>query len=107
VATQLAALRDKAVTFTTAAGGTIDGTIGGFYRYTVSSVALSLNQSSGQVEAQNALASQADVRRQSVSGVSTDEELVNMIKQQQAYAAAAKLIKVVDEMAQTLLDLGR
>ncbi|MEO8622109.1 MAG: flagellar hook-associated protein FlgK [bacterium] len=107
VAAQLAALRDKAVTFSTAAGGTIDGTIGGFYRYTVSSVALSLSQSSGQVEAQDALASQADTRRQSVSGVSTDDELVNMIKQQQAYAAAAKLIKVVDEMAQTLLDLGR
>jgi flagellar hook-associated protein FlgK len=32
---------------------------------------------------------------------------VNMIKQQQAYQAAAKLIGVIDEMTQTLINLGK
>ena len=41
--------------------------------------------------------------RDSVAGVSLDEEMINMIKFQQAYAAAAKLITVGDEMLQTLL----
>jgi flagellar hook-associated protein 1 FlgK len=48
---------------------------------------------------------QADARRQSVSGVSTDEELVNMMRVQQSYQAATKMIKVADEMMQTLLSL--
>jgi flagellar hook-associated protein 1 FlgK len=51
------------------------------------------------------LADQADARRQSVSGVSTDEELVNMMRVQQSYQAATKMIKVADEMMQTLLSL--
>ena len=51
------------------------------------------------------LVEQGDVRRQSVSGVSTDEELVNMMRVQQSYTAATKLIKTADEMLQTLLSL--
>lgn len=107
VATQLAALRSKTLSLTSASGGTVSGSLGAFYRYTVTSVALASSQSNGQAQVQETLASQADTRRQSVSGVSTDEELVNMIKQQQAYQAAARLISVVDEMAKTLIDLGR
>jgi flagellar hook-associated protein 1 FlgK len=107
VASELAALRDKTLSIVSAAGGTVTGSIGAFYRYTVSSVALATSQSSDQATVQSTLASQADTRRQSVSGVSTDEELVNMIKQQQAYQAAAKLISVVDQMSQTLLNLGQ
>ena len=48
---------------------------------------------------------QADARRQASSGVNTDEELIQMMKAQQAYTAAAKMIKVVDEMTATLLQL--
>ena len=41
--------------------------------------------------------------RDTVSGVSVDEELVRMVAQQQAYQAASKLITTSDEMLQTLL----
>jgi flagellar hook-associated protein 1 FlgK len=51
------------------------------------------------------LAQQSELRRQSVSGVSTDEELVNLLKVQQSYTAATKLIKTADEMLQSLLSL--
>jgi flagellar hook-associated protein 1 FlgK len=43
--------------------------------------------------------------RDSISAVSLDEEMTNIIKYQHAYAAAAKLISVGDEMLNTLLEL--
>lgn len=43
--------------------------------------------------------------RDSISAVSLDEEMTNIIKYQHAYAAAAKLISVGDEMLSTLLEL--
>jgi flagellar hook-associated protein 1 len=39
------------------------------------------------------------------SGVSTDEEMMNLIKFQMGYAAAAKLAGAADELLQTLLDM--
>ena len=44
--------------------------------------------------------------RDSVSGVNTDEEMVKMIQYQRAYQMAAQMIKVSDELLQTLLQTG-
>jgi flagellar hook-associated protein 1 FlgK len=44
-----------------------------------------------------------DQQRQSVSSVSIDEEGINIIKYQQSYNAAAKVIMVMSEMLDTLL----
>ena len=41
--------------------------------------------------------------RDNISAVSLDEEMTQLIKYQQAYTAAAKLVTTVDEMFQTLL----
>ena len=43
--------------------------------------------------------------RDSVSAVSLDEELTNLIKYQRAYQAAAKMVTTADELLQTLLSL--
>ena len=43
--------------------------------------------------------------RDSISAVSLDEEMTNLIKYAQGYAAAAKLISVADEMLTTLLSI--
>jgi flagellar hook-associated protein 1 FlgK len=45
--------------------------------------------------------------REEVSGVSLDEEMVNLIKFQHAYTAAAKLITTADEMMETILGMKR
>lgn len=45
----------------------------------------------------------ADNARQQVIGVSSDEELTNMIKFQNAYNAASRYINVVSEMIETLI----
>jgi flagellar hook-associated protein 1 FlgK len=46
-------------------------------------------------------------QRESVSGVSIDEEMSNLIKYQYAYQAAARLITVADEMFEDLLGVIR
>ncbi|MFH2047329.1 MAG: flagellar hook-associated protein FlgK [Pseudomonadota bacterium] len=43
--------------------------------------------------------------RDSISAVSLDEEMTNLIKYQHAYSAAAKLISIADEMLNTLLSV--
>jgi len=40
------------------------------------------------------------------SGVSIDEEMMNLIKYQMGYAAAAKLAQAADELLKTLLEMG-
>ncbi len=42
---------------------------------------------------------------ESVSGVSTDEEAMNLINYQQQYQAAARLISIAQELTQTLMQL--
>jgi flagellar hook-associated protein 1 FlgK len=107
-ALSIAGLRDSTLNFYDAGGTQIASTtLGTFYRDAVAMVGLASVQAANAATVHETLANQADTRRQSVSGVATDEELVGLIKHQQAYAAAARLVKVVDEMAQTLIDLGR
>jgi flagellar hook-associated protein 1 FlgK len=63
--------------------------------------------SKNQSEFNAALVHQIKDSRDSVAGVSLDEEMTNMIKFQQAFAAAAKLITLADELFQTVLDTKR
>lgn len=42
-------------------------------------------------------------QRDSISAVSIDEEMINLMKYQQAYSVAAKLLTVTDEMLNTLI----
>jgi flagellar hook-associated protein 1 FlgK len=45
--------------------------------------------------------------RESVSGVSLDEEMVNLVKFEAAYNAAAKMISMADDMLNTLMSIIR
>lgn len=46
-------------------------------------------------------------QRESLSGVSLDEESINLISQQRAFQGAARIISTVDDLIQTVLDLVR
>lgn len=107
VAQSLAALRiaDDTVTWTTPNGATESGSFLGFFRGLVTRLGIQTASATDNAAVAEGLTDQADLRRQSVSGVSTDEELVNMLRVQQSYQAATKLIKTADEMLQTLLSL--
>ena len=52
---------------------------------------------------QEAMVQDIDNKRLSISGVSSDEELTNLIKFQHAYNAAARYINVVDEMLEHIV----
>lgn len=48
---------------------------------------------------------QLELQKASYSGVSIDEEMSNVIKFQRSYDASAKLIRVADEMLETILNM--
>jgi len=52
----------------------------------------------------NTIVKQIDNRRLSISGVSVDEEMAGMIKFQHAYMAAAKMINLMDELYDVLIN---
>jgi flagellar hook-associated protein 1 FlgK len=58
-----------------------------------------------RLESAQALSTEADRRRAAVEGVNLDEELVKMTIFQQSYSAAARLIRVADEMYDALLSM--
>ncbi|SCY06941.1 flagellar hook-associated protein 1 FlgK [Nitrosospira sp. Nl5] len=57
--------------------------------------------------AQANLLSQTQALQQSESGVNLDEEAANLLRYQQAYQAASKIIQTASLMFDTLLELGR
>ena len=58
-------------------------------------------------ERQTAVMNQLANQHESVSGVSIDEEMINLIKYQMAYTASAKLCVTVNEMLDTLMEIAR
>ncbi len=51
------------------------------------------------------MVTQLENYRESVAGVSLDEEMINLVKYQHAYEAAARVINTVDEMLDTVLNM--
>jgi len=62
-----------------------------------------LGQVSLQVEADTAVVDSLTAQQQSISGVSTDEEAIDLMAYQRAYQGSARFLSIVDEMMQTLL----
>ena len=58
-----------------------------------------------QAESATIVRQSLDAQRAAVSGVSVDEESVNLLTFQRQYQGAAKFITTVDEMMQTLISM--
>lgn len=56
---------------------------------------------------QQSLLSQAQARRESVSGVNSDEEMTKLIQFQRAFESASLLVRTADEMYQTIIEMVR
>lgn len=80
-------------------------TMNDFYNSLVSDAGRFVSQASVNEEHQSAVSLQLDAYREEVSGVSLDEEMVNLVQFQSAYAAAAKLVTAADEMLQTIIQM--
>ena len=78
-------------------------TFGAYYDSMVSDAGLAVQQAASYYDHQSQMVLQVENYRESISGVSIDEEAVNLIKYQNAYQAAAKLITTADEMMETVM----
>jgi len=73
------------------------------YAKLVGKIGVATREARVNAGAQETLLSRAIEAQQELSGVNLDEEAANLIKFQQAYQAAAQVIRISDEIFQTLL----
>lgn len=99
VANVIASIQNKQIL----AGGT--STFDDFYNSQVGQVGILTQRSQKAAEAQKNVVEQLSRLRESVSGVSLDEEATKMIEFQKAFDASARLIRTADEMFDTVLNL--
>lgn len=85
--------------------GSITTTIEGYYHAMAGSIGITSAGISSARAFNEAMVNKLSNIRDSISAVSLDEEMANLIKFQHAYTAAAKLISVADEMMATLLQI--
>ncbi len=85
--------------------GGLDGlTFEEFYETLTGDVATSGKIYRSMMDNEESLAKGLDNKRQEIMGVSSDDELGNMIKYQQAYNAASRYVNVVSEMIESLIN---
>jgi flagellar hook-associated protein 1 FlgK len=73
-----------------------------YYNAVVSTIGIESFSAQMTLRQQEGVMLQLNSRRESISGVSIDEEMIKMIKFQQAYNASARMITMIDEMLDTL-----
>ncbi|MFN9068005.1 MAG: flagellar hook-associated protein FlgK, partial [Bdellovibrionales bacterium] len=86
-------------------GGT--ATFDDFYNARVGELGTITQRARSTQEAQKSILEQMGAIRESISGVSLDEETTNMINMQKMYDASARVIRTADEMLETVLSLKR
>lgn len=84
---------------------TYESTIYGMFDVVATEVGVRTNEAILNNQTVTALYNASEQEYASVSKVSIDEELTNLIKYQTSYGAAAKIITTVDQMMQTLLGI--
>lgn len=82
-------------------------TFDNFYNSKVGEVGVLSQKAQANLDSQKNIVDQLKNVRESVSGVSLDEEAQKMIEYQKAYEASARIIKMADEMFDTVLNLKR
>ncbi len=98
IALELAQLRNASVL-----GANNSATVEEFFQATVVSLGFTTRQAIDRVEIQLGVVAGVGNLRESISGVSLDEEGVNMIRAQQAYEASARFVAAVSDMLDILL----
>jgi flagellar hook-associated protein 1 FlgK len=86
--------------------GPVDGQ--GFTQYfssMVSTVGNAVSNANTAATAQSQLVAQAQSLQQQISGVSLDEEAVRLVQLQSSYDAASKVVTIVNDTLQTLMNM--
>lgn len=82
----------------------IDGTISQFYANAVSSVGQALSTANNMVTDQTNVENIVRNQRDSVSGVSLNEEMTNMMTYQRTFQASSEVFSVINSMLDTLIN---
>ena len=78
--------------------------VDGAYKAFVAKVGGDLNNATRMQGNAQVLADSVENRRQSVQGVSMDEEMSNLVRFQRAYQASARAMSTMDEMLDVLIN---
>ena len=81
------------------------GTMDDYYGILVGDIGVLTADASQRQDFAQAMDTQLNNTRDSISGVNLDEETINLTKYQQAYAAASELVNVANQMFQDLLNI--
>jgi len=75
-----------------------------YLRSTVIEVAMESAHSEKLAEGQSFVTTNMDDRRQSITGVSIDEEMINMVRYQHSYTASSRILTAIDEALEVLIN---
>lgn len=78
-------------------------TLDDYYSSFIADLGSKSSQSQVMNKNQETLLNQISAQIQSVSGVNTDEEMLDMVQYQQSYSAIARYVTVLDEMMDTII----
>jgi flagellar hook-associated protein 1 FlgK len=81
-----------------------NASVDGAYKAFVAQVGSNVNEADRQQTNAQVLTNSVEDRRQSVSGVSMDEEMSNMVRFQRAYQASSRAMSTMDEMMDVLIN---
>ncbi|OKL36353.1 flagellar hook-associated protein FlgK [Domibacillus mangrovi] len=81
-----------------------NGSINSFYESVIGGMAVDAQQATRMEKNAGILLVSVETSRQSVSSVSLDEEMSNLIRFQHAYNGAARMITIVDEMLDKIIN---
>ncbi|PWA12627.1 flagellar hook-associated protein FlgK [Pueribacillus theae] len=79
-------------------------TLQGFYQGVIGEMAVKAQEANRMKSNTETLKISADQRRQSISGILLDEEIINLIRFQQAYNASARMVTVVDQLLEKIIN---
>ncbi len=80
-------------------------TAGNFLNAMYTQLGNSIEETTFARESQELIVQQLKNQKESVTGISLDEEMTRMVQYEQAYEAAARIVNTVDEMVETVLSL--
>ena len=90
----------------TSTAGARTGSFSSIFASIVSDAGAAVRSVDDALMTQQAILEQATAQRDSVSGVSLDEEAINLLQYQKSYEAAARFLKIANDLTQTILSLG-
>lgn len=82
-----------------------DRTFSDFYSASVSGLANDIGQAKAQTETFGSILDQISARADSISGVSIDEEMADLMRYQRSYQAAARVLTILDQTTEDIINM--